>query len=382
MIWQFHAASEFTRHAGAWDRLNREGADSPLLSTLFLTPLLAEFGSGREILARCIVDGDCCAMLLLAPAGRSVWQTFQPSQAPLGACVHRTGADWKNCLATLVKQLPGLATLLGVTQQDPDIDARPAESGTVRTLDYIQTARITINGDFDDYWNRRGKNLRQNLKKQRNRLARDGIATRLQISTAAEEVAQAMADFGHLESTGWKGESGTAVHADDAQGRFYRSMLENFCRSGAGRIYRYWYDGLLVAMDLCIEGSDSIIILKTAYDEKAVGGATSPALLMRQEETALLFAEGRFKRIEFYGKVLEWHTRWSEEVRTMYHLNVYRWPLILRLHDVLHKKTAAPDGRPRATSTPTNPGTGTNTSPGTITSATTPGITAARDEAC
>ena len=60
------------------------------------------------MLARCVVDGDCCAMLLLAPAGRSVWQTFQ---APLGVCVYRKGIDWANCLAALIKQLPALATL-------------------------------------------------------------------------------------------------------------------------------------------------------------------------------------------------------------------------------------------------------------------------------
>ena len=342
MKWQFCPATQFSAHAAAWDRLNQEGAGSPLLSTDFVGPLLAQFANGSELLACGQIDHQRCAMLLLVPGARGTWQTFQPSQAPLGACVHRKGINWTGCLTQLVRQLPGLATQIGVTQQDPEIDARPADSASMRTLDYIRTARITIQSSFEHYWDKRGKNLRQNLNKQRNRLAREGIATRLQISTSAEEVAQAVADFSHLECTGWKGDSGTAVHADDAQGRFYRSMLENFCRNGAGRIYRYWYDEHLVAMDLCIEGSDSIIILKTAYDEKAVGGTTSPALLMRQEQTALLFGEGRLRRIEFYGKVLEWHTRWSDEVRNMYHLNVYRRPLILRFYDLLHNKAAAP----------------------------------------
>jgi len=25
---------------------------------------------------------------------------------------------------------------------------------------------------------------------------------------------------------------------------------------------------------------------------------------------------------------MEWHTRWSDEVRTMYHVNYYRWPFL------------------------------------------------------
>jgi hypothetical protein len=29
---------------------------------------------------------------------------------------------------------------------------------------------------------------------------------------------------------------------------------------------------------------------------------------------------------------MEWHLRWTDEVRTMYHVNHYRWPVLRRLH--------------------------------------------------
>ena len=29
-------------------------------------------------------------------------------------------------------------------------------------------------------------------------------------------------------------------------------------------------------------------------------------------------------RIEFYGRV-SWHTKWTDEVRKLYHVNVYSW---------------------------------------------------------
>jgi hypothetical protein len=45
-----------------------------------------------------------------------------------------------------------------------------------------------------------------------------------------------------------------------------------------------------------------------------------------------LFALRRFKGLEFYGKVMEWHRRWSDEVRTLYHVNSYRWSGLRRLH--------------------------------------------------
>ena len=334
MSWTLHRLDEFATLAPQWDALNQDGADSPLLSTRFILPLLAQFANGSELLACCSVDGKPGAMLLLARHGRSVWQTFQPSQAPLGACVRHRDCDWLVLLPALLPMLPGIATTLGLTQQDPDLEARPATTPLLQTLDYIRTARMTLTGSFDDYWENRGRNLRQNLKKQRNKLDKEGITTRLEIVTAAQEVAQAVADYGILESAGWKAKGGTAIHADNAQGRFYRAMLENFCGAGRGRIYRYWYNRQLVAMDLCIEGEDSIIILKTTYDEQVAGG-TSPALLMRQEAMALLFAQERIKRVEFYGKVLDWHAKWTDEVRTMFHVTVFRWRLLPLLRKFL-----------------------------------------------
>ncbi|MGI4938933.1 MAG: GNAT family N-acetyltransferase, partial [Janthinobacterium lividum] len=340
MIWTLHALGELASLAADWDRLNLETTASPLLSTAFILPLVTHFPVPRIVLARGSIGGDTCAMLLLVPVGRGVWQTFQPSQAPLGACVGRTDLDWPAALSALLPRLPAMATAIGITQQDPDLQVRPSDSTVVRTMDYIRTARITLDGDFETYWQARGKNLRQNLKKQRNKLEKDGIVTRLQVTTAPEEVARAVADYGTLESAGWKSQAGTAVHAGNAQGAFYTEMLENFCRTGRGRIYRYWYNQQLAAMDLCIEGGDSIVILKTTYDEQ-VAGTTSPALLMRQEAVALLFGERRLARIEFYGKVLEWHTRWSDEVRTMFHVTVYRWSILRTLQEWLRRRPGA-----------------------------------------
>ena len=92
-------------------------------------------------------------------------------------------------------------------------------------------------------------------------------------------------------------------------------------------------------MDLCIEDGEQIIVLKTTYDE-SVQGNLSPTLLMREEACRQLFDEGSFERLEFYGKVMEWHTRWTDEVRTLYHVNYYRWPVLARLHALWQSRRA------------------------------------------
>ncbi len=339
MSWKIYPISEFKNHQDCWQQLNQEGTGSPLLELAFISPMLHAFSSGKEILVCYESDNTLLAMAILSPNSRGRWATFQPSQAPLGAWIHSAGADWSMLLSTLIKKLPGFTLLLAVTQQDPALVLRPEDNGSLRALDSFQTARVLLQGDLDSYWKARSKNLRRNMKKQINKLKNDAVFTRLQVSTTPEEVAQGIKDYGKIESAGWKGKHGTAVHPENIQGKFYQNMLEKFCRQGAGRIYRYWYNDNIAAMELCIEGSDSLIFLKTTYDA-SFGKGTSPATLMRQDVVKQLFNNKKIKRIEFYGRAREWQTQLSDEVRTMYHINKYRWPALALLHKIIRRPAA------------------------------------------
>jgi CelD/BcsL family acetyltransferase involved in cellulose biosynthesis len=331
MKWTLQPAARLAASGGQWEALHRAAGAPVLLAFDFVAPLLDAFGGGRELLAICEHDGAVAAMAIVVPSRRGSWATFQPAQAPLGLWLQQPQLDLEALLASLVRALPGLPLVFGLTQMDPALTPRPAATPRLSTLDYIDTAKVTLAGGFEAYWQARGKNLRSNLKKQRARLDKDGVRLALTVSRDPADMAQAVADYARLESSGWKEGCGTAVHADDAQGRYYRAMLEALCRRGAGRVYRYFFDERLVAMDLCVEDEASIVVLKTAYDE-SVPKQFSPTLLMREEATRTLFDEGRLGRIEFYGRVMEWHLRWTDEVRTMYHVNYYRWPVLRRLH--------------------------------------------------
>lgn len=331
MKWRLVPAARFPEFADRWRALHARGPASVLLDADFVAPLVDQFAPPGALLACCERQGETLAMALVAPAGRAAWATLQPSQAPLGLWLMAPDEPLAPLLASLLRALPGWPLVLGLTQADPMLLPRPPDAPDLRTLDYIDTARVTLEGGFDAYWQARGKNLRGNLRKQRARLEREGVASRLEIVRAPEAMAAAVFQYGELESSGWKSGHGTAVHAENAQGRYYRAMLEALAARGAASVYRYWFNERLVAMDLCVEDAGSIVVLKTAYDE-SVGAGLSPTLLMREEACRRLFDEGRFARLEFYGRVMEWHLRWTEEVRTMYHINYYRWPAVRRLH--------------------------------------------------
>jgi hypothetical protein len=61
---------------------------------------------------------------------------------------------------------------------------------------------------------------------------------------------------------------------------------------------------------------------------------------MRQDAFREVFDDGRLRRIEFYGRMMEWHTRWTEHSRTLYHVNLYRWAIISRVRRELQRLSA------------------------------------------
>ncbi len=319
MTWHIYPIADFKHYQEQWDNLNLNNANTPLLNSNFVAPLLKYFAKGNEKLAIHGNPEQPDAMTILTKPKFAVWETLQPSQAPLGLWIQDQNIPTGTLLSELRKKLPFPTLLVGITQQDPDLLPRPINTKGLSTLDYIQTARVSVVSSFNDYWSQRGKNLRQNLNRQRNRLEREGINTSLKTITAIEEIKPAVIEYGKLESAGWKNEEGTAIHISNSQGSFYSDMLRNFSHENNTIIFQYFYNDKLVAIDLCIKDKDFLIILKTTYDETIT--TSSPAMLMRHEAFQYIFDTKLVKKIEFYGKVMDWHTKWSNEVRNLYHIN-------------------------------------------------------------
>ncbi len=295
----------------------------------FIEPLLREFSSGREQVAIAERQGRIAALAILAPPHKGRRNSFQPSQLPLGPILLDEDVAVETALESLTRQLPIWTLAVGFTQLDAAMYRAPMATDELAIGDYIQTAWVDVSGSFADYWEARGKNLKQNIRKQRRKLLEDGVEARLEVLREPDSVAEALEDYGRLESAGWKATGGTAIHPSNAQGRFYRTMLERFCANGRGCIYRYLFSGKVVAVDLCIESDDTLVILKTTYDETIK--TLSPAFLMREEAFTRIWQEGRIRRIEFFGKLMDWHKRWTEDARDVYHLTNYRWSWVRRL---------------------------------------------------
>lgn len=336
MSWKFIPINRFASISESWDKLNQSFYNnSPILNSKFVIPLIKFFSSGDEIIALKGDNNNPSVITIISKGNLNSWQTFQPSQAPVALWVCSTPSELSSQIQSLLKHLPGFNLNLGITQLDPDLSTRPNETSRLSTLDYIDTGKIIVDGNFADYWAKRGKNLRHNLNKQRNRLKKNGIDTKLVKLTDPEQMDSAISVYSKLETQGWKSSTGTAVSVDNSQGQFYKELLKSYAKHNNGCVYEYLFNEKIVAIDLCISNDDTIIILKTTYDEEH--NNFSPALLMRQKSFEEIFDLSNLKTIEFYGKVMAWHTKWTKDIRTMYHITQYRWSLMKQVKKMISK---------------------------------------------
>ena len=350
ITWQNLPAKSFFGDAAMcldWDALNRQASKLPILASYAVATALSVFGQGDERVLIARQHAAVVAMFVLQRAGAGRWQTFQPSQLPLGVWLARPEWPLPVLTRSLLRGPLGLSLVLSITQIDPMLSARAADGAAWRSSDYLETGWIDIVGDFDTYWAQRGKNLRNNMRKQHNKLAAEGVRVAMFEHQSVEAMAPAIARYGALESAGWKAKDGTAIHADNAQGRFYRELLEAAARRGEARIYELHFDGRTVASNLCLCRDGWLLILKTTFDE-SIDKALSPAFLLQQRELEAIFAGGEFKRLEYFGRYMEWHSRWTENKRPLHHLTHYRYAWLKQL---ALRRRKAPDAAAATTVT-------------------------------
>ncbi|MBV8502237.1 MAG: GNAT family N-acetyltransferase [Paucibacter sp.] len=336
------ALANGSEHRRDWDALNSQRGAWPFLDAAAVALALTEFGTGQERLLIGRDGAQVRAMFVLAPQGPLRWQTFQPSQLPLGCWAAAEGLDLADLSRQLLRGPLGLCLAVTVTQIDPQMATRGDDAADTEHVDYIETGWVTLQADFESYWAARGKNLRQNVRKQHNRLSAAGRITEMRTLTRRADMARAIEEYGRLESAGWKAGGGTAIQAGNAQGRFYLALLEQAADRGEALVYQYLFDGRIVATDLCLRRDDVMTILKTTYDEAE--HANSPATLLREEQMRHCFDTG-LQRLEYFGRYMEWHSRWTDTKRTLYHLGVFRWAWLKRL---ARARRSVPNAEPAA----------------------------------
>ena len=313
--------SDFAAYSGAWDRLAAAGYGVPILSSAFVESCLEHFADGSINLAVVEDEQGIIALVFLKAHRLGVLETWNPGQAPLGLFVFEQDRELTDIFDALFSHFRGRA-MVSVTQQDSRFVKSSQFPACADLVPYIETPWIECAAPFEEYWNSLGKNIKRNMRKDSNKLESRNISTRLNIIIERAEMGAAIDAHGKLESSGWKGAANSAIAGDNIQGRFYTTLLQRFSKNKNGLVFQYYYGDELVASDFAVSNGKSVVILKTAYLQSK--RETSPAQLLRHAYFPFLFERFAGSRIEFYGKALEWHSRWTKQTRPLYHMNVYR----------------------------------------------------------
>jgi CelD/BcsL family acetyltransferase involved in cellulose biosynthesis len=320
--WTFEPAlTGLERHRTAWDAANRKYfASHPLLDSRFVLPLVRFFGEDRTLLALLMNQDALEGAVLLQRRGFGVWQTFLPSQAQIAPALL---SDRIGGLDMLMDEVPGPCWLLDFLNQDPDYSCfRDTTPQLADRLVHAQTVRVRLDGAFDTFWSARPKNLKKSMRRYFNRLEKDRIPLSLRAWRDPVHVEQALRRYGSMESSGWKGAAGTAVHGDNIQGRFYHDVLNAFAENGQAVVYEFYLGDQLAASRLCISSDQMLVILKTTYNEKLRAYAPGRLLLYKLLDSE--FEAGRHHVIEFYTNATKETLEWANESRVLSHVSLYR----------------------------------------------------------
>lgn len=338
MAWLFSdAITSFRQHQQAWNELNALNGDHVLHDAETVQLQLQHLADQPVLLAR-QTNASSAAMLLLVQAGPGRWTSFQPSQQPIGHALFASRSGIEGQLVSLVRHLPGYALLLGVTRQDPDASLLPPGDGPawLHSIRYEQTGRVVLQPDFASYWKQRPEDLRTGVARRQRRLQREGHRWRFVVLDRPDQVEAGIHAYGLLEGSGWKARIGTSVDAGNRQGNYYTALLKAHCQRAEGTIYQLMLDDQLVASQICVGRGPMSVSLKIAYDEQF--RRDGPGYELQARIIEHLHQRPGVEVIEFYGRATEgWTSKWTDDLRWMFHLNIYRHALVRQALDALRR---------------------------------------------
>jgi len=331
MIWKvINLAGSLGPYREDWDRLNAKlYGNQPFFDSRFVDPLLKFFATGNERLCIHSRDGIIDGLLILIPRRMGIWSLFTPSQAQIAPVLLENVAD----IHLLFTSLNGFPLAIEFQCQDPIFAATPPMSSNKLPISYDQhalTISIALQENFEDYWSSRSRKLQQNLRRYFRRAQQDTSAIRIEHHQTEDKMRQAVYRYGDLESRGWKGNQGTALHAMNLQGKFYSQIMENFSISKQASVYELYFGDHMVASRLCIHNSKMLIMLKTTYNEDL--SQYSPGRLLLYLILEREFLLKRVKSVEFYTNATQDQISWGTDQRIIQHLTIFKSSLLKQMY--------------------------------------------------
>ncbi|MCB1774504.1 MAG: GNAT family N-acetyltransferase [Gammaproteobacteria bacterium] len=319
--WQVVALEDYPGNLWRdWQRLAVDHhATNPMLDAEFARLLAQYFGDRLHVLIG-LRGGDTVMLALVEPASLARWQGFRPSQAQAALIV--CSPECEIVPGVVVAAFPSRCLRLDLFALDPrEHGPLLKDFDSVQRLPSVRNICVELKGEFDDYWQQRPRNLRKNTRRYRTRLVEEVGEVGLRVAHDKASVVSATDRYGIMESRGWKGRIGTALHPGNLQGQFYRDFMASMAERGRAFVFELYTGDRLLASRLCVTGDGILVILKTTFDEDLKRYAVGRQLLY--ELLQYLFEGRQASVVDFYTDASRDQMDWATSDRFMQHASVY-----------------------------------------------------------
>lgn len=314
----------------SWDSLNAEhNLCHPLLQARMVKLLVQHFPSEIQVLTVTQHDHPAALILVNKPAkGRPLTRRgYLPAQSQIALA--QLASDCVDLRRELFRALPPTIQRFDLLFVDSLYQARIIQEPGIELTPKGLDMSVSLEGSFQDYWHNRPKRLKKNVSRYLHRVESELGLLRFEVITAPSSIEAAVDRYGILESEGWKGANGTALHPDNRQGKFYRALLHEYASTGEAMVFEFYHEDRLIASRLTIHNNKMLVFLKTTFKEDYKRYAIGRLLLYRVIEH--LFSEGSIAHIAFYTNATPEQLEWATESRPTYDVSLYRYPGIVRL---------------------------------------------------
>jgi CelD/BcsL family acetyltransferase involved in cellulose biosynthesis len=190
----------------------------------------------------------------------------------------------------------------------PFIAAAREQQRLVLSRTILRSPFIDLRGSFADYERGLSRNRRRSLGSGRRRLDRSGTV-RFEVHDGSERLDELLDELLQVESSGWKGRSGTAIASRPETRRFYTEIARWAAERGWLRLAFLRLGDRAVACDYALEHNGVWYTLKAGYDEQL--SSVGPGAILLREEIAHCFRSG-LSRIELLGSEDPFKLSWTD----------------------------------------------------------------------
>ena len=217
-------------------------SEHPFLESRFVLPLLKYFPHEDIFLAEYQEQGKIICAFVMSSQSKFTAAPYVDgvSQIPLSYIDESISSSKLNKIfASLFKVMPKCYFAINIESQDPDLTSADKFDAVNHTIieECASNTSIPAGIEFEQYWQERSKKVRKEIGRHLRVIERDGFSVSYTVLDDLSDLGEGFQQYCRLESTGWKGEQGSAMTTSNDQGRFYKEVVSGFMQQNQAKIH-------------------------------------------------------------------------------------------------------------------------------------------------